>query len=478
MIRTRTGAPLPRSSHAVIVFALLACCGPRSRRNSSDDVPWASSGIDWSKPPAIAGDVHVEAPRVSTGALPNGARIVVVENHRLPIVAVTAIHQRAGGREDGAAHGIAALTADVLVRGTEIEASAATDHASHHLTTTSSQLSASIEQLADALRSPTFTDGDVARVRDRRVRELDERRTRPRTIAAQVFDRMIFGTHPYAWAAEGVADDVAKITTADVRTFWQRAYGADSLTLIFAGDVTQTAARDLAERHFGSWTAAPRPAAGSPPTLPAYTPQLAIVDVPGAADAVVIVGRLLDMPADTELFVREVSNTILGGGVTGRLERRLHGELAMTFGASSSFWRGAWANTWTAAATFRTEVAAAGLRETLALIEAARSEPPTTSELDEARGAIARGIAQRFDTAASSARAVERLIVHGDPLGMYEAWAARLGAVGPSHVSGAIRDAWRDLSIVVVGDRARLADALASTGLPILAFAPDGRRLP
>ena len=185
----RHAGPAIGRRHAFVAIAVLASCGPRTTRRDTDDVPWASSGIDWSKPPAIAADAHlagtIEPPRVSTGALKSGARIVVIENHRLPIVAVTAIHQRAGGREDGAAHGIAALTADVLVRGTEIEASVASDHASHHLVTTTTQLSDSIEQLADALRSPTFTDGDVARVRDRRVRELEERRTRRLTNPPQ-----------------------------------------------------------------------------------------------------------------------------------------------------------------------------------------------------------------------------------------------------------------------------------------------------
>jgi zinc protease len=464
----------------ILVIGFVASCGPRSNRHGSAEVPWSSSGVDWTTPPAIATDVTRDAPRVSTGALANGARIIVVENHRLPLVALTAIHQQAGGREDSAQHGIAALTADALVRGTEIEASIATDHASHHLVTTTSQLAASMDALEHALRAPSLSEPVVARARDRRVREIEERRTRPRTIAAHVFDHLLFGTHPYAWAAEGVAEDVARLTTADVRAFWERAYRPDSLTLIFAGDISQTAAHELAERHFGTWApSTPRAVVAPPPALPPYAPQLAIVDTPGATDAVVIVGRLLDgRSSDTERMVREVSNTILGGGVTARLERRLHGELAITFGASSSFWRGEWAQTWSAAATFPTEAAATGLREMRALIETARSEQPTPSEVADAVAALERGTVQRFDTAASSARAFERLVVRGDPLDTYNQLALRLHAVAPNHARGVVSDSWDDLSIVVVGDRARLAGALATVGLPIVTFTADGKRVP
>jgi zinc protease len=464
----------------LFVIGLVASCGPRTNRHGgSDDVPWASSGIDWSTPPAIATDVTRDAPRVSTGAVASGARIIVVENHRLPLVAITAIHRRAGGREDGARHGIAALTAEALVRGTEIEASIATDHASHHLVTTTSELAASMDALEHALRAPSLSDAEVARARDRRVRELEERRLRPRTIAAQVFDHLVFGTHPYAWAAEGVAEDVAVLTAADVRAFWERAYRADSLTLIFSGDISQTAAHELAERHFGGWAASTPRGVASAPALPAYAPQLAIVDMPGATDAVVIAGRLLDGRADdTEQMIREVSNTILGGGVTARLERRLHGELAITFGASSSFWRGEWAQTWSAAATFPTDAAETGLREMLAAIETARSEQPTTSEVADAVASLERGTVQRFDTVASSARAYERLVVRGDPLDTYDQLPYRWRAVAPNNARGVVGDAWRDLSIVVVGDRARLSRALAAVGLPIVAFTADGKRVP
>lgn len=466
----------------LIIPALLACCGPRSNRRSSDDVPWASSGVDWSKPPAIDGDGSAMAsalPRAASEILEGGPRIVVVENHRLPIVSITAIHRRAGGREDGSLHGLAALTSDVLVRGTEIEPSIATDYASHHRVTTTSQLSMAIAALADALRHPTFADADVEQVRERRLRELEERRARPRTIAAQVFDRLIFGAHPYAWAAEGVAADIARITTADVHAFWERSYGTDSLTLIFAGDITPAAARAFTEKHFSASPArrlaVPLP---PPPALPAYTPQLAVVDAPGAPDAVVIVGRRVDGSAsEADRIVREVANTILGGGVQGRLERRLHGELAITFGASSSFWRGEWAHTWTAAATFRTDAAGTGIRETIALVEAARAAPPNRGELDTAIAAIERGTAQRFDTVASTARAFERLVVHDDSLDAYEQ-RRQISGVTPTNAQTAVSTIWRDLSLVVVGDRARISDALAATGLPIVAYSPDGTRVP
>jgi hypothetical protein len=100
------------------------------------------------------------------------------------------------------------------------------------------------------------------------------------------------------------------------------------------------------------------------------------------------------------------------------------------------------------------------------------------TEFEEARTALLRANAQRFDTVASSARAFERLVVHADPLDMYGKWPVRLSASKPSGAGAALLKACGDLSLVVVGDRAKLSAALTETGLPVVAFSPDGRRLP
>src|SRR5262249_36588282 len=60
-------------------------------------------------PPAID-DVAFTPPPVDELALRNGIRVLVVANHRLPLVAVTVLHRAAGSRADGARSGLAALT--------------------------------------------------------------------------------------------------------------------------------------------------------------------------------------------------------------------------------------------------------------------------------------------------------------------------------------------------------------------------------
>ena len=104
--------------HALIVVALVGC-GPKQRVVSRDaPVPWESSGIEWATPPPLAAPLPFAAPQLDETTLANGVRVIVARNPRLPIVAITAVMDGAGSREDRDAPGLAAVTADMLAEGT------------------------------------------------------------------------------------------------------------------------------------------------------------------------------------------------------------------------------------------------------------------------------------------------------------------------------------------------------------------------
>lgn len=447
------------------LLVLLVACGPRTPRAGTDDIPWASAGVDWSKPPGVV-DVPWRAPALDEVTLPNGIRIVVVENRRLPLVAVTALHRAAGSREDGLQAGRAALTVDLLAT-RDIKTTIATDHAAQEIVTLSVALPLAIDVLATSVRTRTLMPIDERK--RARIAELQDQRAQTRRTAAQVFDRVVFGDHPYAQPAQGDATRIDDLLTADVRDFWARAYRPDALTLVFAGDVTLATARTIVEDHFGDWQ---KPAVSLPavPPLPAYRPQLVYVDVPGAKEANVIIGRRAQAARDAKSLAGDVANAILGGGVDGRLDRELHGRLALTFGASASFWRGEAGGSWAAAATFATDRAGAGIRAMLAILEQARTVPPTDDELARARFDIMTAAQRSFETTHGAARATVRLVTSELPLDTFARLEARLAALTPTQVHDAID--LTDLSIVVVGDWSKLRNALGTVGLPATPYQP------
>lgn len=479
---------------ALIALAIAnVACGPKAHRPAGE-MPWASSGIDWTKPPPVVSGAPFVPPHIYETPLDNGIRIIIVENHRLPIVAITAIHHAAGGREDGGRYGLAALTADLLddrpgneetahlaealdQLGSRIQVDVATDHVSVQLVTLSNHVAEALGQFKLVNADGRFTDNDVASVRRRRITDLLERRTRARTIAGQIFDRVAFGDHPYAFAAEGTPESVATITAADVRKFYDRAYRPDALTIVVVGDITRDAAERLIDNTFGSWPNQRLSNEAAPPPLASLPKQLAYVDLPGAEQTVAIIGARTSAAGGPHQIAADVGNAIVGGGVGARLDRKLHDELGVTFGAGSSFWRGQWGGTWAVASTFRTEKTGEALRAAIGLIRDARTTAPTPVEVAAAKASLARAAAQHFETTTGTARALERVLVQGFPASRYASYLQGLAAVTPEAVHAAIETDWADLSIVVVGDWSKIESDMRALGLPVVQYRNDGTRV-
>ncbi|HEY5921706.1 MAG TPA: pitrilysin family protein, partial [Kofleriaceae bacterium] len=438
------------------------------------------------KPPALGAPLPFAPPAVKQLALDNGVRLLVLENPRLPLVAISVVHGGAGSREDGDKPGIAALTAELLddgggqrtsatlkealaLAGARLEIHIATDQATMQLIAPSTQLATVLDLVGDMTIRAQFSS--FGAVRAERLAEIEQRRQRPRTIAAQVFDRVVFGAHPYAVPADGDPKVVAALTTADVRAFWERAYRPELTTIVVAGNVRADAVRAAAQQALGAWRVASTPTRAAP-ALPSYSPKLALIDMPGARQSVVLIGRPGTAAGDPRQLATDVANSIVGGGTGARLDRELHEQRGLTLGASASAWRGRWAGSWALATTFATDKTLEGIRAALRIVEGAREI--TADEVARAKTNLLAAAQLSFETVVGTTRALERVTAQGLPADWFTTYAQRLAAISLADVRAAAT--WPDLSIVVVGDRAKLERELGGLGLPIVHYERDGTK--
>ena len=473
-------------SRLACVLALGACATTAGQT----PVPWAAAGIDWNTPPVVERSSSFVPPAIDRIELGNGVRVLVITNDRLPIVAVNVLELAAGSRDDGTLHGIAGLTAELLDKGAgtrdrtqladelerlgaRLELDIASDDASAHVTALRDHFAETMDLLGDVIRRPRFDAAEVARVRGLRVAELTERAGRPRTMAAQLFDHVVFGAHPYGHPAEGTPRSVAALTADDVRGFHARAYGPATTIIIVAGDVRRAQVEQAVTHAFGDWRGGA--AVSPPPPIAPYVPELAYIDIPGATQTAVMIGRRIpvDVVGDA---AAEVGNGVLGGSTDARLDRALRDRLAASTGAGSSFWSGAWSRTWAISTSVRTERTADAIHAALALVDELRSTPAPQPELARAQQTLVRAFTRSFETATSTTRALEHLVVRGVP--PETAIARLLADVTPASAHDAISPLWTDLAIVVVGDWATIGPQLRALGLPTRAYDTEGELLP
>jgi zinc protease len=487
---------------------VIAGCGPKHAANTPEPgsgtgtgtgtaaktvspVDWAAAGIDWDHPPAPAPDVAYTPPTPETFELPNGIHVVLIPNHRLPLVSIRMVHTRAGAREDGAQAGLASLTADLLDQGAgkldAIELPKALERLGAHLDTgvsedatvvwldtLASTLDGSLALLASVTLAPHFDKDDVERVRADVIEDLKQRPQEPRRVANLIFDQLVFGDHPYGRPVSGSIDSVAALDGDDVRAFWAKHYTPTNVTIVVAGDVDRPTLEKALKQRFRAWKARALHAA-KPPALPAAaTPTLAFVDRPGAPQSVVMIGARGPSAADPSYFANEVVNTAIGGSFAARLNHRIREELGYTYGIYSQFWRGAWVGSWSASTSLETKVTRAGIDEALAILADARTAELGADELARTEQLMMRGMPQDFETDAQVAGQFAGLVAAGRPLDWYQDWTAQVEQVTAAQARDAAAAAWANLTIVVVGDWKAVGPELEGLGLPIVHYDADG----
>ncbi len=456
-------------------------------------VDWSKAGVDWDKVPEPGAEPAFQPPVPVTFTLVNGVKVVLVENHRLPLVSIRVINTRAGAREQGAATGLSSLVADLLDEGAgkldafalpeaieqlgaNLDTAIAEDASTVALETLASTLDASLALLADVVQRPRLSEEDFDRVKADTIEELKQRPDEPRRVANLVFDRVVLGDHPYAEPAQGYVATVEKLTLRDAKAFWKKHYVPSAATIVVAGDVDRKKLEAMLADSFGGWKGK-KLRAGKPPAAAKVKPRspgLYVVDRPRAPQSVVMIGRAGMDTSDPRYFASEVINTAVGGSFAARLNNRLREQLGYTYGMFSGFWRGEWGGTWAVSSSLKTNVTVAGIEEALKILAAARSEDVPAEEWAKAQQLMTRATPQDFETNSGIAGQFSTLVVQRLPLDWHQRWVDLVRKVAAADGRKVAADAWTDLSIVVVGDWTTLGKDLERLGLPITRLDAEG----
>jgi zinc protease len=187
-----------------------------------------------------------------------------------------------------------------------------------------------IELLREALVNPRFDQDAVDRVREQVLSNLRSNEKDPGTIAAERFDLLAFGDHPYATTGDGTVETVTALTRDDVVAAHKAALARDRIFVAAAGDISADELGRLLDRLLGDLpaTGAPQPQ-DAPWLLP---PGITVEDFP-SPQSTVFFGQIGIPRDDPDFFPAFVLNEILGGGrFTARLMTEVREKRGLTYG--------------------------------------------------------------------------------------------------------------------------------------------------
>ncbi len=217
-------------------------------------------------------DTRTACPAPQAFTLPNGLRLVVREEHRLPLCAATLAFGAGCPTETAATAGINNLMAECLLKGTPSRSAA-------ELAETMESLGGSINcnagnntltmdarclhedvptmlrLLADAALHPLFPSDAVEQVKKDMVADILDSQEDPASLAFRRLRRLCFGDVSYGNHPDGTQESVESLRRDDLVAHHARLCCSRNAVLCVAGDIDTAAVRTLAEELFADMPA-------------------------------------------------------------------------------------------------------------------------------------------------------------------------------------------------------------------------------
>jgi zinc protease len=449
----------------------------------------AQATFDRSKPPELGPPPRVSLPPIVTRQFPNGLKLLIVEQHELPLADFALVVGTGSTADPAGKPGVANLVSAMLREGTATRKSLeiadqiaflginlfpASSWESSTLTlhTPTAQLDSALALFADVALHPSFPANEFERIRKQRLTELLQLRDQGPAIANIAFPAIVYGTaHPYGIPAIGTEASVKALSTADLQAYYLASFKPNNATLIVVGDVTPDQIEQKINDLFGNWQRADVPQLnyGEPPK--AATTTIYLIDKPGAAQSSFRIGAVGVPRSTSDYFALTVMNSILGGSFTSRLNQNLREARGYTYGASSRFDMRRAAGPFLASAEIVTAKSDSALLEFMKELNGIRQAVPTT-ELSRAKRYLQLQLPGNFETTQEIAAALVPVALYGLPLDYYNNYVQSIEGVTQADVARVAQQYINpgSLAIVIVGDRKTIEAGLKAVNLGPIAI--------
>lgn len=406
--------------------------------------------------------------------LPNGLKVFVVENEKVPTVAYSIVFNIHPALEGDAA-GLAGVTSDLITSGTK---SRSKDQLDSDIDFIGAKLSASktginasalskqnkklLEILSDVLLNPDFKQEELDKIKKQEASGLAQNKDNPDAIAQNVQSVLNFGKdHPYGELMTEAS--LEKITLEKCIAYYQTYFRPNVAYMAIVGDVKFSEIKPLIEKALGTWQRADVPSFIPPlPAIPTKT-TVAFVNKPGAVQSVINVTYPVELkPNSEDLIKTKVLNSILGGGFSSRLFMNLREKHGFTYGSYSSLTNDDLIGQFSAYAKVRNAVTDSSVTEIIAELKRIHHEKVSTDELEIIKNYIAGNFAMSLEDPATIARFAINIERYHLPKDYYTNYLKTLAAITVDDIFAVAQKYIQpdNSTILVVGNEEEVAKKL------------------
>jgi zinc protease len=296
---------------------------------------------------------RVEKEKLVRTTLDNGLKVVLLEDHSAPVVALN-IWVRVGSAdelEDEA--GMAHVFEHMLFKGTErrevgeiartveaagghINAFTSFDMTVYHITMASRDATVGIDVLADAVLHSTFDETEIGKEQQVVLEEIRRGEDSPGRVLSQAIFKTSYQTHPYRLPVIGTPESVTSFTREQILDFHRRWYVPNNMTYVVVGDIDPDAVLTQIEKAFADVPARRDLAHSRSPEPPQAESRGGVVRRDFEQTQVGVAFPITSF-SDPDSAYLDLLAAILGGGESSRLYRNVKDRrrLVHTIGAGA-----------------------------------------------------------------------------------------------------------------------------------------------
>jgi len=302
----------------------------------------------------LSGEGNIVPMKYRKVTLDNGLRVILVEHHELPIVAIELMVKAGSVHESRGKPGLAHIVAQLLREGTRtkksLEISESIDfiggslsvdceYDSSSVTTTAlvKHFETILDLLSEVTRFPAFNAEEIELHRDKAITAILREKDNKASIASRHFSEMLYGEHPYAHPPIGTTKGLKAISRDEIIQFHKTHYLPNNSILTVVGDIDYEKTLAGIKETFGGWKrgVVAKSTLTPVPKIDGY--KIRIVNKPDLTQTEIRLGHMGIARDDPDYFALMLLNHIFGRGPASRLYTKVRSEKGLTYGANSGF---------------------------------------------------------------------------------------------------------------------------------------------
>jgi zinc protease len=450
----------------------------------------AAAQADRSKLPEVGELPQLDLPELTTFTLSNGLEVALAERHDVPTVQMNLSFDSGYASDFGGKVGTASFAMSMLregtaqrssqdiareleMLGTNLYTNAGIDSSTVSMDSLVSNLEPSLTIFADVIQNATFAEDEIERKRGNWLENIKKEKASPTSQAIRILPGLIFGdNHAYGvpLTGSGTEASITSLTRDDLISYRNTWLRPDNARLVIVGATTEAEIKPLLEAALSNWQA---PATAKPTkqfTDVAMQPKqrVYIIDQPGAPQSTILAGHLAPSERVDNAEALDVTNTILGGSFTSRINMNLREDKGWSYGARTIWSSYNEAGMFITMAPVQTDKTKESIQEIVKeLTQYQTKKPATAVELEKVQMNKTAKLPGAYETKGALLSAIVGTLDKGKDMAWLENYAERVTSITLDDVKANANTLINPESLtwVIIGDAAKITDDVRSLNL-------------